>query len=199
MKSHKTDKSEQEPRVFAETMHLGTDESKVEDVVDDFKKSESKANEPKFEENEETWRIVAKYFLHGVGFSAIFAVSVLAWAMGLIVLVSIGSLLGLVIGIILLILLVGLVNGAVAAKLWFPVKSGFWDILEHGIVLFLVLLFVNGVLLIPRLVFPNTVIAVILFIIQAFMDGFVGKAVAEFWEEEEPAEVPEAEWKDRNL
>ena len=81
-------------------------------------------------------------------------------------------------------------------------KSGFWDILVHGFVLFIVLLVVNGIfILTPSLIFPGIATTVITSIIGSFVDGFVAKKVAGWWETlpEGVPEAIEAEWKDKNL
>ena len=76
--------------------------------------------------------------------------------------------------------------------------------LLHGVVLFLVLLVVNGVLvMVPNYVFPSLATTIITFIVGAFAGGYVGKMVAgwfesEFRRKEIPSEA-EAKWTDTKL
>lgn len=113
-----------------------------------------------------------------------------------------GSFIGLIIGLGLLILVIGFVNYVITSWLWFPVKSGFWDLLLHGFVLLIVLLIVNGIfVLAPSLAFPGIATTVVTFIIGSFIDGFVAKKVAGWWETvpEGVSNAVEAEWRDKNL
>jgi len=149
------------------------------------------------------WKDLAKYFIHGMAFSIFFLILALVWVFILVILVGIGFIIGLIIGLGLLFLIVGFLNSAITAYLWFEVKSGFWDLLFHGIVLFLILLVVNVIFVtVPTLVFPGIATTVITFIVAAFLDGFVAKKVAGWWRQEYLESIPkaiEAQWQDKNL
>jgi len=144
-----------------------------------------------------------KYFVHGIAFSLLFTVLAITWIFGFSLLILLGSFIGLIIGLILLMLIIGFVNNLITTFLWFSVKWGTWDILFHGFVLFIALLFVNSVFItLPSLAFPGAITTVVTVIVGAFVDGFVCKKVAGWWEQEVPEDIPEevlAEWKDKNL
>jgi len=182
---------------------LGIDESAVGEVLKSFRKAKVKEDKCEIEEGGKIWKILIKYFVHGIAFSLLFTVLGIAWIFGLLALVMIGSFLGLIIGLGLLILIVGFVNAVITTQLWFAVKSGFWDILLHGLVLFIALVLVNGIFVIaPSLAFPGIATTVVTFIIGSFIDGFVGKKVAGWWEqefEEEVSQAVEAKWTDKKL
>jgi hypothetical protein len=174
-------------------MSSGIDESKIDDLKGSFEK-------PKAENDEEKkWFILAKYFVHGAAFSLIFTALVFLWIFGYFMLIVLGSLIGLVIGLGLLMLIVGGINCFLTNALWFPVKTSFWDIVGHGIVLFIALAVVNAiVVIVPTLVFPGLVTTIVTFIIASFVDGFACKNIARFWEEEyfEDIEHSETEVRD---
>lgn len=182
---------------------MGLDKSKVEDVLESFKKAEAKEDKPEIKEKEKAWKSIAKYFIHGILFSLLFNVLAIAWALGLLMLVVLGSFLGLAIGVVVLILIIGFLNAVITTQLWFKVKTGFWDLLLHGLVLFIVLLIVDGIfVMIPCLVFPGMFTTIITFIIGSFLNGLVGKRIAGWWEEEYREGLPEAieaEWGHRKL
>lgn len=177
----------------------GIDESKIEEVLESFKKSEAKREEEK--EREKTWKLVLKYFVHGIAFSLLFTVLYIAWIAGFIVLILLGSFIGLIIGLGLLVLVVGFINYILTSWMWFPLKSGFWDIMFHGVVLFVILLIVNGILIIPSFIFPGTVTIVITRVFGTFICGYLSKKVASWWraEREGVPEALEVEWSDRKL
>ena len=129
------------------------------------------------------WKNLAKYFVHGIAFSLLFTILAIIWAFILLILVSLGWFIGLIIGLGILMLIIGGLNSFLTDLLWFPVKTSFWSILGHGIILFIVLLIVNGIFVIaPTLIFPGIATTIIVFIVGSFMDGFVAKKVAGFWE-----------------
>lgn len=182
---------------------MGLDESKIEEVLESFKKAEAKEDKPKIKEKEKAWKIITKYFIHGIVFSFFFTVLVIAWTIGLLMLVVLGSFIGLAIGVAVLILTVGFLNAVITTQLWFKVKTGFWDLLLHGLVFFIVLLIVNGIFVMgPRFVFPGIATTIITFIIGSFLDGLVGKRIAGWWKEENReafSEATKSEWTDKKL
>lgn len=148
------------------------------------------------------WENLAKYFVHGIAFSLLFTILAIAWVFILLILISLGWLIGFIIGLGILILIIGGLNSFLTDLLWFPVITSFWSIVGHGILLFIALAIANAVfVLAPSLVFPGIATQIVTFIIGSFVDGFVAKKIAGLWEEE-PEGVPEAieeRWKDRNL
>ncbi len=119
----------------------------------------------------------------------------------LLVLVMLGFIIGLIIGLGFLMLIVGFANAVITTQLWFPVKAGFWDLVLHGLVLFIALLLVNGIFIIaPSLMFPGIATTVITFVIASFVDGFVGKHIAEFWSDlrgESAEEIAERKYREQ--
>jgi len=186
-------------------MSNGIDQSKIEEVLESFEKAKAKKDEEKskIREKEKTWKILAKFFVHGLAFSLLFTVLAILWIFGFLILILLGSFIGLIIGLGILMLIIGGLNSLLTSLLWFPVKTSFWSILGHGIVLFIMLSIVNSIfLLVPSLAFPGITTTAITFIIGAFLDGFVSKKVARWWKEEYPEDIPEAveaEWRHKNL
>ena len=149
------------------------------------------------------WKDLAKYFIHGIAFSLLFVLLAIVWVFVLVFLVGLGFIIGLLIGLGLLFLIIGFLNSLITFLLWFEVKTSFWDIFFHGLVLFIVLLVVNGIFITaPSLAFPGITTTVITFIIACFLDGFVAKKVAGLWRREYREGIPkaiQAEWRDKNL
>ncbi len=130
------------------------------------------------------WRELAKYLVHGVTFSLLFTFFVIGLTLFSVVLMVFGSFIGLIIVIGLMILMIGSINIEITERLWFSVKSEFWDILFHGLLLFIALLVVDGVFFLALLlVFPGIGTITLTFIIGSFIDGFVCKKIAGLWEE----------------
>jgi hypothetical protein len=131
------------------------------------------------------WKDLAKYFVHGIAFSFLFLVLAFVLVFVLVVLVAFGSFIGLIIGFGILMLTVGGLNCFLTGAIWGEeTNTSFWSVLLHGFALFVILLFVNGILvMVPNIVFPSIATTVVTFIIGAFAGGFVGKKVAELFEE----------------
>jgi membrane protein implicated in regulation of membrane protease activity len=100
------------------------------------------------------------------------------------------------------VLLVGGLNTFLASLLWFPVKSSFWSIVIHGIVLSIALVITDAIfVLAPSIAFPGIATRIVTFVVSSFVDGFVAKKVAGLWEDM-PEGVPkeiEEKWKERNI
>ena len=109
-----------------------------------------------------SWKDLAKYFIHGVAFSLLFTALDIAWIFGFLILIILGSVIGLIIGLGVLMLIIGGLNSFLTSLLWFEVKTSFWSILGHGIVLFIALLVVNFIFMIaPVLALPGIATTVI--------------------------------------
>ena len=130
------------------------------------------------------WKDLPKYFVHGIAFSTLFFVLAIAWTLAFAFLTVVGAIIGLVIGFVLLFLVVGFANSVLTSYLWFKVKFGFWDFLFHGFVLFVTLLVLNAILGVPTLVSPGIATTVVTYIITTFVEGFVAKKLAGWWQEE---------------
>lgn len=83
----------------------------------------------------------------------------------------------------LLILIVGYLNSVITDFLWFTVDQEFWSLLFHGFVLFIIQLAVNAVAWIPSTIFPSVYVQIITFIVVTFLNGLIGKTIAELWRE----------------
>jgi len=178
----------------------GIDESKIEEVLESFKESEAKREREK--EKAKTWKVILKFFVHGFAFSLLFSFLFFIWVGGLAILVSLGSFIGLIIAFGLLMLIIGFVNYILTPWLWFPVKAEFWDILIHGLVLFIILLIVNAIFItIPSLIFPGIVTTITTSVVGSFIDGYVARFVAGWWktEREGISEAVKAEWLNKKL
>ncbi len=127
-------------------------------------------------------KILSKYFIHGFAFSVLFLVMFLVWVFALAILVVSGAIIGLIIGFGLLALIVGYLNSVITDYLWFTTNKEFWNLLFHGCVLFAALLAVDAIIIwAPNRIFPSVEVQIIAFIIGTFVNGLVGKKVAEFW------------------
>jgi len=136
-------------------------------------------------EKEAWWKNPLKYFLHGILFSIIFLVLVFVWALILVALVVIGLFLGLIIGLIILFFFIGGLNSFLTEFIWsIPIKTRWTSLLGHGFVLCIALILAHIPAMIISVVVPGLATTVVLFIINAFIDGFVAKHVATLWKEE---------------
>jgi len=148
------------------------------------------------------WTDLAKYFVHGIAFSFLFLVLTFVLLFILVFLVALGSFIGLIIGFGILMLTVGGLNYFLTEAIWgVETKTSFWSLLLHGFALFLILLLVNGILvMVPNIVFPSIATTIVTFIVGSFASGFVGKKVAELFEEEFPEKIStKAKWADAKL
>ncbi|MGB9713769.1 MAG: hypothetical protein ACPLZC_02180 [Candidatus Bathyarchaeales archaeon] len=101
------------------------------------------------------------------------------------VLVVVGSIIGLLIGLFVLFLLIGGLNAVLTDFIWgIPIESNWKSLLAHGFVLFIVLLIASIPQLVISLVIPNIITTIVLFMIYCFIDGFIAKNIAGYWEEE---------------
>ena len=158
-------------------------------------------------------RDAAKYFVHGIAFSFLFLILANVWLFYLVFLGGIttgapispyeGQFIGLTIELGLHFLIFGVLNAEITSTLWFKVKKGFWNLLLHGVVLFVILIIVNFVIqTLPNLAQPGIPTTVITFLIAAFADGLIAKNVARLWEEKHETHVykaVESEWQDKQV
>jgi len=129
--------------------------------------------------------LLLKYFLHGISFSGLFLILGIVWAFIFVVLVVIGFFIGFIIGILLLFFIIGGLNTVLTDLIWgVPIKSDWKSLLAHGFVLFIVLLIVSIPSLIINFIVPSLVALIFMFIIYCFIDGFIAKSVAGYWQEE---------------
>jgi hypothetical protein len=128
-------------------------------------------------------KALGKMFLHGFLFALIYLGLVLAWTFLLVILLSVGSLIGLAIAVGLLVLGIGGINAFLGSLVWnIRADTTFWSVFLHGVVLGIILLGVNLVTsFLPNQIFPGTATFTATFIITSFIDGAVGREVASWF------------------
>jgi hypothetical protein len=136
---------------------------------------------------------LARYFLHGIAFSILFPLLGLVWVIILELFVMVGALIGLIIGFIVLFFFIGGLNTLLTDFLWSTtIESGWKTLLIHGLGLFFALLIVD----LPRYIFlplsgPSPALLIGVFVIYAFINGFIAKNVASVWKERSGYNVSE--------
>jgi len=123
------------------------------------------------------------YCMHGLGLAVIMLVLTLCWAVILMVLVAIGSLIGLFIGMGLFVLALGYINTSLADYVWdLELEEGLASNFFHGLLLFIVLVLVNIPWLAINYISSTWVTTIVLFVVYVPVHGYVGKKVAEMFE-----------------
>jgi hypothetical protein len=125
-------------------------------------------------------------------FQIIYLLLAFAWAFMFALLIVGGAIIGFVIGLVLLFLIVGWLNVVLADLIWnIQIESNWKILLAHGFVLFLLLLLASIPSIALNIVAPSLATTVIVFIIYSFINGFIAKSVAKYWEEkgEETSEI----------
>jgi hypothetical protein len=141
------------------------------------------------------WKTLLKYFAHGLAFSLLMAVMTIIWAFMSVILIMVGAIIGLILGFILLLFIVGGLNTFLTDLIWaVPIKTKWTSLLGHGFVLLLSLVVIHLPALAANYAMPGLATQIVLFIVYAFVDGFVAKKIAENWEEsEEDSGIEETE------
>ncbi len=128
---------------------------------------------------------LAKYFLHGVTFSILFFVSAIVWGFVFGTLIVLGSFIGLIIGVVLLFLIVGGLNAFLSEAIWnLSIDYGWQNLLSCGFYLTAALILVH-IPTVYALIYepPSIIVSMVLFVIYAFIDGFLAKELAPIWED----------------
>jgi hypothetical protein len=105
----------------------------------------------------------------------------------LVALVVIGFIIGLIIGIAVFFLIMGGLNAFLTDLIWgISIKSNLTSLLVHGFVLFIALLIVAipSLIISVSIAVPSLAISITVFLIYCFIDGFVAKNVAAYWQED---------------
>lgn len=128
-------------------------------------------------------KFFGKVFLHGVLLTFLNIVFYLGWAVATLILVSLGSLIGLAIAVGLLFLGVGWINMFLGFQLWnIEANTSFWNIFFHGLVLFVILLFVGLITsFLPNQIFPGVTTYAVSIVITSLLYGLIAKRVAEWF------------------
>lgn len=130
--------------------------------------------------------LLGRYFLHGIFFSLLMSVMLIAWAFILGLLIAFGFIIGLIFGLVLLFIAIGAINAFVTENVWdVRMETSLGTDLAHGLVLFIILLVVSfPVSIVFDYLGPATDMMTFLVrfisqtIIMAFIDGYVAKAIA---------------------
>ena len=129
-------------------------------------------------------RRVTKYFIHGIAYSVIMVVLVFVWVFATVLLVAVGWLIGLIIGFILLFIILGGLNCFLTVTIWsISTKTAWTSLLGHGLALFIVLIIAHIPAFLINLAVSSLATTIVLFIVYAFVDGFIAKNVAKVWKE----------------
>lgn len=132
------------------------------------------------------WKTQAKYFVHGFLWWLVNIVGLFVFSLVLVFLISIGYIIGLIIGFAIMLLFIGFVNSLLSQFLWFPMKDPtFLGALGHGLLLGIALLIVGGLTVVLPVYISGNNIYVILgtFTWGCYIDGYMAKRVAEVWRE----------------
>ena len=135
-------------------------------------------------------KTIGKYFLHGILISISLTILIIGWTFLAVLLVLIGSFLGLILAIAILFLIIGFVNSRVTSFLWFRLRTGWKIYLAHGFLLGIILLIVQAApdLFVSRLTdtlpaIQAIVVRLLLIAVYAPIDGVIGKRVAREWQQ----------------
>jgi len=130
---------------------------------------------------ESSSRNVSKYFLHGILFSIIYLALVFVWVNVLLVA---EGLVGFIIAFIALFFILGGLNSFLTEVIWsISTKTGWKSLLGHGFVLFIALIIAHIPSMVINLAVSGLATVTVLFIVNGFIDGFVAKNVARWWED----------------
>lgn len=131
------------------------------------------------------FQTISKYFIHGFAFSVIMIALVFVWAFVLVFLTVAGSFIGLVLGFVVLLFILSGLNTFLLESIWSISTEQEWmSLLFHGFTLFVALIAAHVPAIIIIYFVPSLATTIVLFIVNAFIDGFVAKNVASWWEEE---------------
>jgi hypothetical protein len=131
------------------------------------------------------FKTISKYFMHGFAFSLIMLALFFVWVFVLVFLTVAGSFIGLVLGFVVLLFILSGVNSFLTESIWSISTQQEWvSLLFHGFTLFVALIAAHIPAIIISLIVPSIATTIVMFIANAFIDGFVAKNVASWWEEE---------------
>ena len=134
---------------------------------------------------------------HGIGLSILMIILVIGWAVILMILMALGSILGLLIGLGVLELGLGYINSFLAdAVRDMDTDEALSSKFFHGVLLFIVLLLVNLPWVAINYYAQHWLTTIFLFIIYVPIHGYVGKRVAEVFETIESDQAGPTYWED---
>jgi len=128
---------------------------------------------------------IFKYFTHGIVFAVLMFFLSFAWGFLFAILVIFGAIIGIIVGLALLVFIVGFANLLITDFLWFSVKSSWVDMFFHGLVLLPAVFITDVFISYPlNMMFPGFSTLVVVFIVESFVNGVIGKTIAKGWKEE---------------
>lgn len=128
---------------------------------------------------------LSKCFIHGILFTILLIVLALFWVLIAVVLVFTGFIIGFIIGLLFLFLMMGGLNATLTDFIWnVRIRTNLTSLLAHGFILFIALIMASIPQILINIYAPSLAATIILFIVYCFIDGYVAKSVAGFWEEE---------------
>ena len=133
---------------------------------------------------------LAKYFLHGLAFSILFFILAIVWTLVFGALIVLGSFIGLIIGVVLLFFIIGGLNAFLSETIWNLLIDYDWQsLLSYGFYLTAILIIVHIPTAYLLIYEPQSItVLIVLFVIYAFIDGFLAKELAPIWKYKGEAE-----------
>lgn len=127
--------------------------------------------------------LLSRYFVHGILFSILLSVLALAWVFIAVMLVAVGFIIGFIIGVVVLFFMIGGLNVVLTSFLWdMTIESNWTSLLGHGFILLILLLVVAVPQFLINIFMPSLATTIVLFLIYCFINGYVAKNVAAYWE-----------------
>jgi hypothetical protein len=126
---------------------------------------------------------MSKYFAQGFLFSLLFIVLAVVWVFLVAVLIMIGFIIGLIIGFLVLLFLIAGLNSVLTGWIWHvQMRLGWKALLVHGLILFIALIVAHIPAFIVNFAVPSLATTIVLFIVYCFIDGFISRKVAGYYE-----------------
>ncbi len=120
-----------------------------------------------------------RYFAHGAVFSLLTLFLAIVWIIVSIPLVLCGAFIGLGMALILLVLMIGYLNIFITQLVWGVATDLRWKaVLVHGLFMILVLIIASIPSMLIRMTTTDVIVAVVLFLAYCFVDGVIGRWVA---------------------
>lgn len=129
--------------------------------------------------------LIARYFLHGIAFSALLLILGVAWAVIVVFLVAFGSIIGLILGFVLLFFIAGGLNVFLTESIWHVSIVHEWKrVILQGLTLFIIMAIAHIPYFITVYFVPDLVTFVVFFLVYCFVDGFIARKTALVWKVE---------------
>jgi hypothetical protein len=127
------------------------------------------------------WKRAALLFVHGFGFSAALFVLEIVWVFSTVLLVVVGSIIGLIIGLGLLVLMFGYLNAVLASVVWkYSMSTDLWSVFVQGALIVVLLMIIEVPLFLVLYPFATSVpVFAAKFLADCFVLGLLGQQVAE--------------------